>query len=344
MLSKLWSAPLHFFFNELKKRMSDNLDIHTTEGTDSNDSTDSNDRTDSTDSNDSTDEGTDEVTDDDESDEGTDDDESDEGTDEGTDDDDDERESTETDSDESDPDSYKFKRKVIYRNLHRLRTRFDITYLNNEWKHRKHPGIFAISQNTEATKQQISKYNKLYVITMFHQHCRQTGKISDIPGFKQKYNRCYRGKNKWINKMSDRTWQRWSAEFKPDSAKFKRLKKYVLKTHVKQTKKKYRFYFEPLKNRKGILPILEEYLVEYRKLVASECQWRSIQWFQDEAKRITQNEYLMELLKRLMQRQELKLLKRLKCSYNWLREIMVYFLYTIFVFTTFIFENRNDTV
>ena len=166
------------------------------------------------------------------------------------------------------------------------------------------------------------KFSKYKIIKDYHNYLRLHN-APTIKKFLQHYSNHFRGYTSFINKLSYSAWRRYSAKFKPGSQNFAKLEKYIQTHSEKQTSKHKRFYTDPEEPSYGLLPIFEEFLIEYRKIVASESQWRSIKWFVFEGKRILQNERLMSLLKPFMSQQERKLLKIVICSRSYIKNVIV---------------------
>ncbi len=221
--------------------------------------------------------------------------------------------------DEQSAHSDEYQRKLITRN----RVQYDTTFMDNKYKKRQHPGVFVqpkvpptCSRNTP------DKRCKLRMIEKYHRFNKKHKSVANVKGFRRHYDKHRYGASGWINKVSTRTWYRYSRDFRPNSAAYKRLKKFVARDN-RTSKRTKRFYVDPEQGSFGVLPIFEDYLVVFRRIVATEYQWRSINWLMSEAQRILNNIKVMDLIKPMMSTHELGLLPRLKCTRTYINNIVV---------------------
>ncbi len=223
--------------------------------------------------------------------------------------------------------SGKYKRKVIQSSKgHRL----DITFLDHRWKRIQHPGQSVKARHPRTVRRCVpDKTSKLFIIKKWHKWRRRgrSGKRRSLKAFRWRYRKHCAGKTKWINKLSESAWRRYQHQFTPNSAKYKILKEYVDTNPERETKRKKRFKVDPRKVSYGIWPVFEKFLVNYRYNVATEYQWRSIDWLKNEGKRILKNKRLMQFLRKLMDEKERQSLNLALCTRGYIRKIVVCCLY-----------------
>ncbi len=227
-------------------------------------------------------------------------------------------------SSENSSDSEEYERKVITRN----NKQYDITFLNNKYKKRKNPprpvARGAVRKRGKRGKYQTpDKYSKLKIIDKLHQRQNENEDMLSLQRFREEHIDYRYGALQWINKVSARSLRRYSLDFDSQSANYERLHKYVTENPKKKTSKKKRFYIDPHEESDGILPVFENYLVEYRKTAATEYDWRSVDWLKNEGQRLLQNTKILELIQPLMDRDEKHLLRVTKCSRSYINKTIV---------------------
>ncbi len=226
--------------------------------------------------------------------------------------------SIETDIESSDASIY-FERKFITKN----NIKHDVSFLRPEYKSRKGRGSVCPLWPRTCTKTTPDKFSLYKIIKKLHKYQNSNRKKKNISKFVQKYRNYHSGYKRYISKIKLSTWTKYSAQYKIGSAKYETLKKYIKKNKAKTAKRKKRFYLDPDIKSFGLFRVFEEYLVKFREVVANEYEWRSLRWLRNEGKRILKNERLLGLLKPFMERQEWRLLRELKCSRNYISNIVV---------------------
>ncbi len=232
--------------------------------------------------------------------------------------------STATDSESSttstDSESSSVSQKIIFRRDRR----YNVTYLPNRFKTRQNPG-FATAAHWPRTGKKVTpdKLSKLRIIDKLHRYWQRPGRLS-LKKFQRKYRNRHSGHCSYISRLSLRAFRRYQANFKEGSVKYQELKDYCKNTRHKLCRQKKRFYVDPAGPTLGLLPIFEEFLVDYRKVVATEYEWRSVKWFTSEAKRILKNVKLIGLLKPFMGLNEKKFIRKLKCDRSYINKIVVF--------------------
>ncbi len=208
-----------------------------------------------------------------------------------------------------------FERKIITNG-----GQYDISFLQNSYKKRKNRGCVHPKWPRSCTKTTPDKLSLYKIIKKLHKF------KGSIPKFRDKYKNYHTGYKRYISKIRYHTWMHYSADYKIGSAKFEQLKKYIKNNKAKTSKRKKRFYLDPEIASFGLFPKFEKYLVLFREVVANEYEWRSIQWFRNEGKRILKNPRLLKLLKPLMKKQEWQLLPEFKCTRSYINNVVVIYI------------------
>ncbi len=200
----------------------------------------------------------------------------------------------------------------------------DITFLDNKLKKRKNSGQWIRARSpVTCTRRTPDKLSKLKIIQAFHRYISENGGRLRIRAFQAKYKSYRGGWLQWINKLSVRTWHRYSQDFHPGSPKFRLLKNFVARNHRKKSSRKKRFYIPPCNESFGVCPIFEHYMVIYREKIADDYQWRSVAWWVSEGQRILNNRTVMRFLKHLMDAEEPRHVHLLKCTKSYINRIIV---------------------
>ncbi len=210
--------------------------------------------------------------------------------------------------------------KIIYRR----NRKYDVTYLPNKYKKRKNPGIAETAhwprRGKKVTPDKLSKFR---IIGKLHRYWARSPNPS-LKRFQRKYRNRHSGHCSYISRLSLPALRRYQANFKEGSEDYEKLKKYCFETRHTVCKNKKRFYVDPDSTTYGLLPIFEEYLVSYRKVVATEYEWRSVDWFTSEGQRILKNVKLMGLLRPFMGADEKQFIEKLKCQRAYINKIVVF--------------------
>jgi len=197
--------------------------------------------------------------------------------------------------------------------------RYNITFMDNQLKKRNNPPntILAKYPKTGSKVTPPLWYKKILIDKL---HSR-TGSVKDMR------NECKDDRNgykKYLAEMALQSLQRYCADYKKGSGPYLQLEKYIAEHTITQLLNEKRFYFPPNEVHYGLMPILEEYIVTYRNIIAQSSQNRSRIWMKDNMKFILSNSRLKKLLIPLMKPTERKLLPHLKISYSFIQDIQVW--------------------
>lgn len=142
--------------------------------------------------------------------------------------------------------------------------------------------------------------------------------------FKRDHWHCYTGSLKYIRRLSVSTLKKWNMQYKDGSEQWEKLRKFIHVTPKKIARETFFFKTNHEKASLGFLPILETYLLLYRKQKAEAHQFRSMKWLLHAANSSMQNIVIRDILTRKMGKRELEILSQNNycVSKGWIRRVM----------------------
>lgn len=132
-----------------------------------------------------------------------------------------------------------------------------------------------------------------------------------------------------ISRIAVSTLYEWSLKYRGNSMAWETLKKYIEERPALHSIRKKTFRLDPFEVKFGFFPVIEAYLMHLRCLKAASFENRTIDWLVSAAEQLRGNDELMQLLRRLMQQNEIDHLQRWKVSNGWTRRVMVWIIYIL---------------